>query len=58
MSAVVAVTVQYLYRAGTGHNVDGLDISPGVAVLFTVLALGWIFALGVAALVMLEAAFP
>lgn len=58
MSAVVAVTVQYLYRAGTGQNVDGLDVSPGVAVLFMVLALGWIFALGVGALVMLEAAFP
>lgn len=58
MSAVVAVTVQYLYRVGTGQNVDGLDVSPGVAVLFMVLALGWIFALGVGALVMLEAAFP
>ncbi|GGC29972.1 ubiquinone biosynthesis protein UbiB [Brevibacterium sediminis] len=58
MSAVVAVTVQYLYRAGTGQNVDGLDVSPGVAVLFMVLAFGWIFALGVGALVMLEAAFP
>lgn len=58
MSAVMAVTVQYLYRAGTGQNVDGLDVSPGVAVLFMVLALGWIFALGVGALVMLEAAFP
>ncbi|WP_259357405.1 ABC1 kinase family protein [Brevibacterium sediminis] len=58
MSGVVAVTVQYLYRAGTGQNVDGLDVSPGVAVLFMVLALGWIFALGVGALVMLEAAFP
>ncbi|SDS14665.1 ubiquinone biosynthesis protein [Brevibacterium siliguriense] len=58
MSAVVAVTVQYLYRAGTGQNVNGLDVSPGVAVLFMVLALGWIFALGVGALVMLEAAFP
>ncbi|WP_181272845.1 ABC1 kinase family protein [Brevibacterium oceani] len=58
MSAVVAVTVQYLYRAGTGQNSTGLDVSPGVAVLFTVLALGWIFALGVGALVMLEAAFP
>ena len=58
MSAVVAVTVQYLYRAGTGQNTDGLDVSPGVAVLFIVLALGWIFALGVGALVMLEAAFP
>ena len=58
MSAVVAVTVQYLYRAGTGQNTTGLDVSPGVAVLFMVLALGWIFALGVGALVMLEAAFP
>ncbi len=58
MSAVVAVTVQYLYRAGTGQNTDGLDVSPGVAMLFMVLALGWIFALGVGALVMLEAAFP
>ena len=58
MSAVVAVTVQYLYRAGTGQNVSGLDVSPGVAMLFMVLALGWIFALGVGALVMLEAAFP
>jgi ubiquinone biosynthesis protein len=58
MSALVAVTVQYLYRAGTGQNQTGLDVSPGVAVLFLVLALGWIFALGVGALVMLEAAFP
>ncbi|WP_166973783.1 ABC1 kinase family protein [Brevibacterium atlanticum] len=58
MSALVAVTVQYLYRAGTGQNSTGLDVSPGVALLFTVLALGWIFALGVGALVMLEAAFP
>jgi ubiquinone biosynthesis protein len=58
MSAVVAVTVQYLYRAGTGQNSTGLDVSPGVAALFMVLALGWIFALGVGALVMLEAAFP
>ena len=58
MSAVVAVTVQYLHRAGTGQNTTGLDVSPGVAVLFMVLALGWIFALGVGALVMLEAAFP
>ena len=58
MSAGMAVTVQYLYRAGTGDNHGGLEVAPGVAALFTALAIGWIFALGVGALVMVEAAFP
>src|SRR5699024_9120186 len=58
MSAGMAVTVQYLYRAGTGDNHGGLEVAPGVAALFTALAIGWIFALGVGALVMVEAAVP
>ena len=58
MSAGMAVTVQYLYRAGTGDNHGGLEVTPGVAALFMALAIGWIFALGVGALVMVEAAFP
>lgn len=58
MSAGMAVTIQYLYRAGTGDNHGGLEVAPGVAALFTALAIGWIFALGVGALVMVEAAFP
>ena len=58
MSAGMAVTVQYLYRAGTGDDHGGLEVAPGVAALFTALAIGWIFALGVGALVMVEAAFP
>ena len=52
MSAGMAVTVQYLYRAGTGDNHGGLEVTPGVAALFMALAIGWIFALGVGALVM------
>lgn len=58
MSAVMAVTVQYLYRAGTGQNPNGLDVAPGVALMLLLLATGWIFALGVGVLVMVEAAFP
>ncbi|WP_246475664.1 ABC1 kinase family protein [Brevibacterium renqingii] len=58
MSAGMAVAVQYLYRAGTGQNHGGLELTPGVAALFVLLAMGWIFALGVGALVMVEAAFP
>ncbi|MGO2037337.1 MAG: ABC1 kinase family protein [Brevibacterium sp.] len=58
MSGVMAVTVQYLFRAGTGQNVGGLDVAPGVALMLLLLATGWIFALGVGVLVMIEAAFP
>lgn len=58
MSVAMGVTVQYLFRAGMGQNTDGLDVAPAVAVLFLVLAVGWIFALGVGALVFIEAAFP
>ncbi|MDN5807132.1 MAG: AarF/UbiB family protein [Brevibacterium sp.] len=58
MSAVMALTVQYLYRAGTGQNAGGLEVAPGVALLLLLLATGWIFALGVGALVVIEAAFP
>lgn len=58
MSAVMALTVQYLYRAGTGQNAGGLDVAPGVALMLLLLATGWIFALGVGALVVIEAAFP
>ncbi|WP_245933542.1 ABC1 kinase family protein [Arthrobacter livingstonensis] len=50
--------MQYLYRAGTGQNTNGLNVAPAVAVLFPVLSVGWIFALGVGALVFIEAAFP
>ncbi|MDN5773704.1 MAG: AarF/ABC1/UbiB kinase family protein, partial [Brevibacterium aurantiacum] len=49
MSAVMALTVQYLYRAGTGQNAGGLEVAPGVALLLLLLATGWIFALGVGA---------
>ena len=58
MSAVMALTVQYLYRAGTGQNDGGLEVAPAVALMFLLLATGWIFALGVGVLVMVEAAFP
>ncbi|MFQ4149182.1 AarF/UbiB family protein [Arthrobacter sp. LAPM80] len=58
MSAAMGLTVQYLYRAGTNQNPGGLDVAPGVALLFLILAVGWIFALGVGALVFIEAAFP
>ena len=33
MSAVMALTVQYPYRAGTGQNSGGLEVAPGVALL-------------------------
>lgn len=58
MSAAMALTVQYLFRAGTDANPTGLDVSPMVALLLLVLAVCWIFALGVGALVFIEAAFP
>ena len=58
MSAAMGLTVQYLFRAGTDQNPNGLNVVPTVALLFLVLALCWIFALGVAALVFFEAAFP
>ena len=58
MSATMGVTVQYLFRAGTDQNTNGLNVAPAVAVMFLVLAVGWIFALGVGALVFIEAAFP
>lgn len=58
MSAAMGITVQYLFRAGTDQNPNGLDVTPAVAVLFLVLAICWIFALGIAALVFFEAAFP
>ncbi len=58
MSGAMALTVQYLFRAGTDANPNGLDVTPWVAVLLLVLAVCWIFALGVGALVFLEAAFP
>lgn len=58
MSAALALTIQYLYRAGTGQNEGGLDVAPGIALMFLVLAAGWIFALGVGVLVVVEAAFP
>lgn len=58
MSAAMGVTVQYLYRAGTGQNTNGLNVAAPVALLLLVLAVGWIFALGVGALVFIEAAFP
>jgi len=58
MSVAMVFTVQYLFRAGTNQNPNGLDVAPAVAVLFLILAVGWIFALGVGALVFIEAAFP
>ncbi|WP_253901584.1 AarF/ABC1/UbiB kinase family protein [Arthrobacter sp. PAMC 25486] len=58
MSGAMALTVQYLFRAGTDANPTGLDVSPMVALLLLVLAVCWTFALGVGALVFLEAAFP
>ncbi|MGO2540966.1 MAG: ABC1 kinase family protein [Specibacter sp.] len=58
MSAAMGLTVQYLFRAATGQNPGGLNVAPTVAVLFLILAVGWIFALGVGALVFIEAAFP
>lgn len=58
MSAAMALTVQYLFRAGTDANPNGLDVSPWVALLLLVLAVCWTFALGVGALVFIEAAFP
>ncbi len=58
MSAAMGVSVQYLFRAGTDQNTNGLNVPPAVAVLFLVLAVGWIFALGVGLLVVVEAAFP
>lgn len=58
MSVAMGLTVQYLYRAGTGQNINGLNVAPSAAVLFLILAVCWIFALGIAALVFIEAAFP
>ena len=58
MSAVMGFTIQYLFRAAAGQNPGGLNVAPSVAVLFLILAVGWIFALGVGALVFIEAAFP
>lgn len=58
MSVAMVLTVQYLFRAGTDQNTNGLNVAPSVAILFLILAVGWIFALGVAALVFIEAAFP
>ncbi|MHA7268771.1 ABC1 kinase family protein [Arthrobacter sp. HLT1-20] len=58
MSAAMGVTVQYLFRAAMGQNTNGLNVAPPVAALFLILAVGWIFALGVGALVFFEAAFP
>jgi len=58
MSAAMGVTVQYLFRAATGQNTNGLNVTAPVAAIFLVLAVGWIFALGVAALVFIEAGFP
>lgn len=58
MSVAMGYTVQYLFRAGTDQNVNGLNVAPSVAILFLILAIGWIFALGVGALVFIEAAFP
>lgn len=58
MSVAMGFTVQYLFRAGTDQNTNGLNVAPSVAILFLILAVGWIFALGVAALVFFEAAFP
>ncbi len=58
MSAAMGLSVQYLFRAGTDQNPNGLNVAPTVAMLFLILAVGWIFALGVAALVFFEAAFP
>ncbi len=47
-----------MLRAGTDQNPNGLNVARTVAMLFLILAIGWIFALGVAALVYFEAAFP
>lgn len=58
MSVAMGLTVQYLYRAGTGQNTNGLNVAASAAILFLVLAVCWIFALGVAVLVFIEAAFP
>lgn len=58
MSAALGVTVQYLFRAANLENGKGLNVSPPVATMFLVLAVCWIFALGVVVLVALEAAFP
>lgn len=58
MSIAMGLSVQYLYRAGTGQNVLGLNLAPAVAVLFLILAICWIFALGIGVLVFIEAAFP
>ncbi|GAA4513846.1 ABC1 kinase family protein [Brevibacterium yomogidense] len=58
MSGVMALTVQYLFRAATGQNPGGLEVAPPIAAMFLVLATCWIFALGVGALVVIEVAVP
>lgn len=58
MSIAMGLSVQYLYRAGTGQNVVGLNLAPAVATLFLFLVILWIFALGIGVLVFIEAAFP
>lgn len=58
MSIAMGLSVQYLYRAGTGQNTLGLNLAPAVAVLFLILTICWIFALGIGILVFVEAAFP
>ncbi|MGG5753568.1 ABC1 kinase family protein [Zafaria sp. Z1313] len=58
MSTVLSWAVQYLWVAADIGDATGLNASPVVAVMFGLLALLWIFALGVAVLMVLEIAVP
>ncbi|WP_372699633.1 ABC1 kinase family protein [Arthrobacter sp. JSM 101049] len=58
MSAGLSFVVRYLFRAAYVSDQTQLQVSPPVALMFAALALIWVFALGVALLMVLEITFP
>ena len=58
MSVGLSFVVRYLFRAAFIPDDTQLQVSPVVALMFAALALIWIFALGVALLMVLEITFP
>ncbi len=58
MSVALSFVVRYLFRAAFIADDTQLQVSPVVALMFAALALIWIFALGVALLMVLEITFP
>src|SRR6185312_14564674 len=58
MSAGLGFVVRYLFRAAYVSDQTQLQVSPPVALMFAALALIWVFALGVALLMVLEITFP